>query len=174
MVIDQRSVKSLGLSLALAAALVFGVPAMAQTQMSTVDQGEIVSLLMAQFDRPDSPLTVEPVSVAGETAIAGWRQGDMGGRAFLRREADGWQIVLCAGEEVLDPVFLSHHGLDLHTAHGLVDAARGAESGLGAALIERLDSFDGVVLIAAGAAHGHGEHQTGHAHGGHAPAAPGH
>ncbi len=161
------------LSLGLVAALVLATPAISQSQMSTVDQGDIVTMLMAQFDRPDSPLTVEPVIVAGDTAIAGWSQGDMGGRALLRREADGWRIVLCAGEELLDAAFLAQHGVDPHGAHGLIETVRGAETGLGVEAIARFDSFDGVVLIGTGAGHGHEAHDAHGGHGGHAPAAPG-
>ncbi|WP_158515999.1 copper uptake system-associated protein [Pararhodobacter sp. CCB-MM2] len=130
--------------------------------MSSVEIGAITHLMMNQFDRPEAPLTVEPVTILGDSAIAGWRQGDMAGRALLRRSADGWAIVLCAGEEVLDPAFLAHNGIGMEAAHGLTDAARSAESGLGAELIARLDAFDGVVMIASGDAHDHGQHGDGH------------
>lgn len=139
--------------LALVALLSLATPVRADGPMSSADTGAITHLMMAEFDRPEAPLTVEPVTLHGDTAIAGWRQGEMAGRALLRRRAGGWVIVLCAGEEVLDPQFLAHHGVDGPAAQSLTAAARGAESGLGAALIARLDAFEGVVLIGPGAGH---------------------
>ena len=41
---------------------------------------------------------VDPVVVEGDHAIAGWVQGDMGGRAHLRRKGHDWQLVLCSGD----------------------------------------------------------------------------
>ncbi len=138
------------------------------------DIDAIRALLMATFDRPEAPLTVDPVVVAGDDAIAAWQQDGNGGRALLRRTDGQWAVWLCAGDEVLDPAFLSAHGVAADAAAGLSGAARGAEAALGTDTIARIDAFEGVVLIAAageGAAHGHG-HGGGHGDGhGHAPAA---
>ena len=38
----------------------------------------ITHVMKAQFDTPENPLTVEPVTVGGDFAVAGWRQGDKG------------------------------------------------------------------------------------------------
>ena len=46
----------------------------------TADEAAISKLLHATFDRPEVPLTIAPVVVAGDHAIAGWIQADMGGR----------------------------------------------------------------------------------------------
>ncbi|MCU0908752.1 MAG: copper uptake system-associated protein [Rhodobacteraceae bacterium] len=142
------------------------------------DIDAIRALLMATFDRPDAPLTVDPVVVAGDDAIAAWQQGGNGGRALLRRTDGQWAVWLCAGDEVLDPAFLAEHGVTAEAAAGLSGAARGAEAALGTDAIARLDAFEGVVLIAAagdGAAHGHA-HGHGHApaasHGAHGAAKP--
>jgi hypothetical protein len=128
-------------------------------------------LLMATFDRPDAPLTVDPVIVQGDDAIAGWQQDGNGGRALLRRADGTWAVWLCAGEEVLDPDFLASHGLSTDAATALAGTAREAEITLGAGTSTLLDSFDGVVLIAASgdaAAQGHGAHgQPAPAHGAH-------
>ncbi|MBX3568710.1 MAG: copper uptake system-associated protein [Rhizobiaceae bacterium] len=44
------------------------------------DAGAIKHLMMATFDKPDSRLSVEPVMVSRDLAVAGWSQGEMGGR----------------------------------------------------------------------------------------------
>jgi hypothetical protein len=125
------------------------------------DIDAIRHLLMATFDRPDAPLTVDPVIVQGDDAIAGWQQDGKGGRALLRRADGVWAVWLCAGEEMLDPAFLASHGVDASAAAVLVETASGAEASLGSGTSVLLDSFDGIVLIAASgdaAAHGHEAH----------------
>lgn len=148
--------------LTLIAALALASPVLAEGPMSTLDEGAIETLMMTSFDRPEARLHVEPVTVTGDDAIAGWTQGDMAGRALLHRTPDGWRILLCAGEEVLDPGFLAHHGVETQVAQSLSEGARGAEGALGATLVARLDSFEGVMLIDAGETHGHGDTHAGH------------
>jgi hypothetical protein len=62
------------------------------------DKLEIQKIMLSTWDKPESPLRVDPVVVVSDYAIAGWRQGDMGGRALLRRIAGEWTIVLCSGD----------------------------------------------------------------------------
>ncbi len=42
----------------------------------------ITAVLTARFDTPEAPLTVEPVTVQGKVAVAGWSQDGRGGRAL--------------------------------------------------------------------------------------------
>ena len=89
----------MNVSLRLAAALVlaaviFGSPALADEKP---DQDAIVHLMKATFDKPDSPLAVDPVSVEADYAVAGWTQNGMGGRALLRKKEGEWRLVLCSG-----------------------------------------------------------------------------
>ena len=37
------------------------------------------------FGKPNETLSVEPIMVSGDHAVADWTQGEMGGRALLRR-----------------------------------------------------------------------------------------
>jgi hypothetical protein len=55
--------------------------------MAGPEEDSIRQLLFSAFDKPNSRLDVEPIVVAGDYAIAGWSQSDMGGRALLRRRA---------------------------------------------------------------------------------------
>ncbi|MFV0429463.1 MAG: copper uptake system-associated protein [Arachnia sp.] len=129
--------------------------------MSTIDDGAITHLMMSQFDRPEAPLTVDPISIEGDFAIAGWSQDGRGGRALLRRVASGWEIVLCAGEPVLDPDFLAEQGITPDTANLLAEIAHSAETELGRDLVARLNAFDGVVMISGGDGHNHGHGSAG-------------
>ena len=125
------------------------------------DADQITALLVAQFDRPDAPLTVAPVTILGNVAVAGWSQDGKGGRAFLRKDADGWFVEICAGESLVEPATFVSMGLTPAEAAQLAAAVNGAEASAGADLIARLNGFEGTVVVGrvpsteAAPAHGH-------------------
>ena len=108
---------------------------------------DIEALLKAQFDTPENPLTVAPITVQGDVAIAGWSQNGMGGRAFLRKDDMGWFVELCAGKGLLMPEMLTGLGLAEADAGTLLASVNTAEAGLGAEAIALFDSFDGELFI---------------------------
>lgn len=118
------------------------------------DQSDIVSSMKAVWDKPDAPLTVKPVIVADGFAIAGWLQGDKGGRALLKKNPHGWQTQLCAGE--VSATLLQQAGVPAAVAKQLLDQQITAEKGLSSADVSLLSSFVGVVRM--DAAHGHQPH----------------
>lgn len=121
------------------------------------DVAAIEALLRAQFDRPGAPLAVAPVTVQGDVAVAGWSQGETGGRAFLRRDAQGWFIVLCSGESLVLPASFQAMGLGRAAAEDLARAVASAESAATADLIARLDAFEGTMFIGRAGTAGHGQ-----------------
>ncbi|MCW1918464.1 copper uptake system-associated protein [Rhodobacter sp. KR11] len=127
--------------------------------ISTEDQGAIITLMKAQFDKPEAPLTVDPVVVMGDHALASWAQGDTAGRALLERRAEGWAIILCAGPELRAADFLAQHGVA--GAEHLSAMFNAAEDGLGSDAVARFSTFDQVVMITDPASHGdHAAHGT--------------
>jgi hypothetical protein len=128
------------------------------------DAEQIEALLMAQFDRPEAPLTVAPITIQGQVAVAGWSQDGKGGRAFLRKDEMGWFVELCAGESLVQPATFVSMGLNSAEAQSLAAAVNGAERSAGADLIGQLNSFEGTVIIGRNATDGHG-HGHGAAHG---------
>ena len=124
------------------------------------DAAQIEALLMAQFDRPEAPLTVAPITIQGQVAVAGWSQDSKGGRAFLRKDDMGWFVELCAGESLVQPATFVSMGLNSAEAQSLAAAVNGAELSAGADLIGQLKSFEGTVIIGRSATDGHG-----HGHG---------
>jgi copper(I)-binding protein len=124
--------------------------------MTGDDPTDIEALLKAQFDTPESPLTVAPITVQGDVAIAGWSQDGRGGRVFLRKDAEGWFVELCSGAGLMLPATLQGLGLTPADAETLLVAARAAEETLGTEAIQRFDSFDGTLMIGR-AGHGHSD-----------------
>jgi periplasmic copper chaperone A len=114
------------------------------------DPEAIVAVMKAQFDTPENPLTVNPVTVEGDHAIASWSQGDMAGRALLERRHHGWEIVLCGGEDLRMPAFLGENGVA--SPDSLSALFNAAEDALGPELVSRASSFEGVVMISGPAA----------------------
>ena len=102
-------------------------------------------LLHATFDKPESRLVVDPVVVATEYAIAGWTQGDMGGRALLRGKEGRWTLILCAGDEIKTPEALRRVGLSAHAAVSLAQALAKAEQGMSAERLAMFARFEGLV-----------------------------
>lgn len=117
-------------------------------------------VLMAAFGTPESHLSVAPMVTSGDFAIAGWVQGEMAGRALLRRTDGAWAIVLRAGDGLRVVTGLVDFGVPEADAATLVTALLAAEATMDPALVARFSTFHGVVMMdaeghhpPAGAAH---------------------
>ncbi len=104
-------------------------------------------VLMATFDTPESHLSVAPLVISGDYAIAGWIQGEMAGRALLHLADGAWSIVLCAGDALKDPVALANFGVPAADAEALVTALVAAEATMDPAIVARFATFAGVVMM---------------------------
>ncbi|MBU1304386.1 MAG: copper uptake system-associated protein [Alphaproteobacteria bacterium] len=119
----------------------------AMTAQPADDTAAITGMLKGVFETPDAPLSVEPVVVSGEYAIAGWSQGEAGGRALLRKTASGWAVHLCAGDGLKDAGNLAAIGVPAADADALAAALASAEAHLDPALLAKFASFDGTVMV---------------------------
>ena len=147
---------------AIAAAIIIGmmIPAIAAGD----DVGAIKHLMMASFDKPEAPLTVEPVTVYKDIAVAGWAQGEMGGRALLRKKDDRWILTLCSGDALKEAKSLQQFGLNAQEAEAMAKAVVDAETKLDPSLVAKFATFDGVVMMGEEGHHpvveGHGSEPT--------------
>ena len=133
-------------------------PAFAQPM---ADADTIRHLLHTTFDRPEAPLSVEPLVVAGDYAIAGWAQEGRGGRALLRRGHGGWAIALCSGDALKGTALLLDIGIPRPDAERLATDLATAEARLPPARLVLLASFEGVMMLEGG---DHATAHTPHAH----------
>ncbi|MFZ4408182.1 MAG: copper uptake system-associated protein [Paracraurococcus sp.] len=122
------------------------------------EAGTIRHLLHATFDRPEAPLTIDPVVVAHDHAIAGWSQEGRGGRALLRRHHGKWAIALCAGDALKGADLMLRAGVPAADAARLTADLARAEAKLPPARLALLASFDGVMMMDEQAAHGTAGH----------------
>ena len=129
----------------------------------TDDAQTITHVMKRQFDRPEAPLTVHPVTILGDAAVAGWAQDGKGGRALLRKEKAGWSIHVCAGKGLTQSDVLAMTGLSKNVATELAQRVVKAEANLTAQQRALFDSFEGMLNVGGPGAPAHG------AHGSHAP-----
>jgi hypothetical protein len=125
----------------------------------------IVHVMKAQFDTPENPLTVEPVSIEGDYAVAGWSQGGKGGRALLKMVDGSWTIHLCAGAGLRQAQLLHEAGMDMASAEKLAALVAADEAKLDPAKVALFDTFEGTVMIGAEGHAGHGTHKAHGTHG---------
>jgi hypothetical protein len=124
------------------------------------DATSISQLLHGMFDKPNEALSVGPVVVSGDHAVADWTQGDMGGRALLRRKQNGWIVTLCAGDAMKSSEALKTAGVPQPEAIQLARDLAVAESRLAPEQVAMFSRFEGLVTMD-GASH-HSDGQTRH------------
>lgn len=134
------------LACALLAAFAFAGTGYAE-QRSNEEQ--IRHLLSTTFDRVDSRVTADPVVISGDYAIAGWTQGEKGGRALLRHERGEWVVVACAGDAFKKADALAASGVPVGDARRLAELQLAAEGGVSKERRRLFDSFGPVVGIEA-------------------------
>jgi len=125
------------------------------------DSENIRAAMMKTWDKPEARLVVEPVVVVEGYAIAGWSQGDMGGRALLRSKSGAWDVILCAGDDLRKAELLVKAGMSEAAARQLAADLSKAEAVLPKARLALLSKFEGLVMIdpaASHAPHGHPSH----------------
>jgi copper(I)-binding protein len=125
-------------------------------------QHDIPAKLKSIFETPDKTLSVAPVVVEGDWAIAGWTQDARGGRALLKKKGDGWSIHLCSGDGLKDPDALKTMGLSDADATSIAAKLAEAEKHIAPETLALFASFEGTVMVEGGDASAHGEHE-GHA-----------
>lgn len=114
---------------------------------TATDQQTIEHMMRHTWERPDAPLDVGPVTVEGDHAVAGWTQGERGGRALLIKNDKGWRVVLCAGDSLLDPATLRSAGLSANAATHMSQTVIQAESTLPQSRVKQFALFKGVMKV---------------------------
>lgn len=108
----------------------------------------IPATLKTMFERPDKPLTILPVVVQNDWAIAGWQQDGRGGRALLKKGHHGWSVFLCSGDGIREAAALEKVGLSTADAAALSADLAEAEARLDPKTLALFASFEGTVMMA--------------------------
>lgn len=124
------------------------------------NEQKIIHLMKSMFDSPDNPLSVNPVVLTDDYAIAGWVQGERGGRALLKRKDGEWKIHLCAGDGLKEAHMLEHAGIDHNKAIELTSMLAKAEAGIDKSILAKFTSFEGVMMVDESAGHSSHTHHS--------------
>jgi hypothetical protein len=109
------------------------------------DAGDIRKLINTAFDKPDAKVAIDPVVVVRDTAIASWTQGAQGGRALLRRNDEGWRIVLCAGDAIKSADGLVSAGVAQADAEAIATELAAAEANVAPERRALFATFNGIM-----------------------------
>jgi hypothetical protein len=107
----------------------------------------IRAVLHGMFDKPDAELVIEPIAIVDGFAVAGWTQGDMGGRAFLTEQGGHWMLVLCTGDEIKSAEALTASGVPADIAEELAAEIAAEEADVDPARLKMFASFGGIVRM---------------------------
>jgi len=108
---------------------------------------DIKALMKAQFEKPNAPLTVDPIAVEGAFAVADWTQGSAGGRALLQKGAKGWLLVLCGGESLRTVQGLMRLGVPDDQAAAIAKELAREEKSVSAGRLAAMARFSGEVRM---------------------------
>ena len=122
----------------------------ATASAETADQAAVARLLHRTFDRPDAALLVAPVVVSGSHAVAGWTQGETGGRALLRKKDRDWVLILCAGDAIRSEDGLVIAGVPRTDAASLASDLISEEAKLPAQQVAMFSRFEGIMTMEGG------------------------
>ncbi len=133
-----------------------------QAAAQDTNEHQITMVMKQLFEKPGAPLTVAPISLEGDYAVAGWLQGGRGGRAFLQKYKSQWAISVCAGSGLTQADAFKSIGMESVAAARLAAAVRASEGKLDADKRKLFDGFEGMVKVDQTADHDahsvHGQH----------------
>jgi len=160
----MKPLRQLGCTVSLLFALT--VPALVSASPDdTADEIGIRHVMMSTWDTPKTRLEVGPVVIKDKWAVAGWTQGQRGGRAFLTRNAHGqWQVSVCGGEGLKEASTLALTGMPESAAQDLAQQVEAAEAAIPAERRTLFATFEGMLRMDGVGNHPPQTPQGGHAH----------
>lgn len=113
----------------------------------TDDAATIRAVMMDEWDKPDARLAVAPIVVEGDYAVAGWVQGNRGGRALLRKSSGKWGVMLCSGDPLKHVSVLIDAGIPADASARLALNLAAAESRLPPDQVALFSTFEGLMQV---------------------------
>lgn len=123
---------------------------LSHTVLADQDAELIDHVIRQQWQKPQEQLDISPVVVEGNYAIAGWRQGERGGRALLRRDTHGWAVLMCGGDDLTKSYLLQQTGMQATAADLLTQKLIAAEQLMSPQARKQFSIFEGMVPVNSG------------------------
>ena len=119
---------------------------------ATADEAAIQQVLMTTWDQPQTKLEVGPIVVGPTHAIAGWTQGQRGGRALMVKNKEGqWRVAACGGDALKSAKTLESAGIPAGQAKALSQSLAQAERNLPAHRVALFATFGSLAHMDGGA-----------------------
>jgi hypothetical protein len=128
----------------IAGAALFGA---ACSSASSESEAAIAAVVKQRLEKSGAELTVAPIAADGAFAVAGWTQGEKGGRALLQKGSKGWLLVLCGGESLRSMQGLARLGVPQHQAMEITKELAREEKRVSAERLAKMASFTGEVRM---------------------------
>lgn len=132
---------------ALVALLVLSFLLSGTAQASATEADRISQAMKAIWDSPQAPLSVEPIVIEGDYALAGWTQLSRGGRALLKHRDGQWSVHMCGGDGLNDVETLNMAGMSVEAAERLVKHSSEAEAKLPAEVTAKFSTFGDNMVV---------------------------
>jgi len=143
----MKPLRQLGCAASLLLTLMLPVSSVASPSESTDETG-IRQIMMSTWDTPQTRLEIGPVVIKDKWAVAGWTQGQRGGRAFLTRNAHGqWQVSVCGGDGLKEASTLALTGMPAEVAQELAQQVEKAEAAIPAERRALFATFEGMLRM---------------------------
>lgn len=107
----------------------------------------IAAVVQQRLDKTDAELVVDPIAANGAFAVAGWTQGEKGGRALLQKGSKGWLLVLCGGDSLRSMQGLARLGVPQEQAMEITKELAREEKKASAERLAKMASFTGEVRM---------------------------
>ena len=114
---------------------------------SSESETAIAAVVKQRLEKPGVELMVDPIAADGAFAVAGWTQGEKGGRALLQKGGKGWLLVLCGGESLRSMQGLTRLGVPQHQAMEITKELAREEKRVSAERLAKMASFTGEVRM---------------------------
>lgn len=106
------------------------------------DTAAIAKIIKSTWETPEKRIDVSPVVQSHDYAVAGWVQGDRGGRALLKKADGRWSVLLCSGDGIRSAEGLSGAGLPANIANDLAGKLAREEARLPAGHVAKFSLFE--------------------------------
>lgn len=120
---------------------------MAKVIAASAQEIAIETVMKSQWDKPEAPLTVTPIVIVSDYAVAGWSQNIKGGRALLKQNEGQWTVLFCGDASLKSIPVLQQAGMSLDDAIRMSTELNKAEEKASAEQIDLLNTFKGVVKV---------------------------
>lgn len=117
------------------------VGALASCAVSVSEEKAAIAQVLQEKYGAKGAVAVEPVVLRNEYAVADLVQGDIGGRAVMRKRKGEWQVLVLTGQDARDASYLVKSGVPEIEARALANMLVASEKKVPEEQLIKLERF---------------------------------